>query len=199
MNQYLRYILPIYILIYFVFLLLIRMVSVGKQIGKSPVILPSTDDAHGLIARYFKLWMLLLCAYVVVYAVYPPSYRYLLPIEYMGSEGLSVCGLVILAISLIWTYAAQADMRSSWRVGIDTAQKTELVTTGIFGYSRNPIFAGMMASAAGLFLTTPNALLLLVVTGAILIQLQVRLEEEFLYKMHGEEYLYYKRSVRRFI
>jgi protein-S-isoprenylcysteine O-methyltransferase Ste14 len=58
----------------------------------------------------------------------------------------------------------------------------------------------MIATILGLFLVTPNAFtLLLVVIGYVLIQIQVRLEEEFLYKMHGQTYLEYKNSVRRFI
>jgi len=46
----------------------------------------------------------------------------------------------------------------------------------------------------------PNAFtLLLAVVGFMLVQIQVRLEEEFLSKTHGENYLHYKSSVRRFI
>ena len=44
----------------------------------------------------------------------------------------------------------------------------------------------------------PNAITLLTfVMGAVLIQVQVRLEEEFLRKSHGEEYSVYCRRVRR--
>jgi hypothetical protein len=34
-------------------------------------------------------------------------------------------------------------MKNSWRIGIDTVTKTELVTTGLFAISRNPFFFGM--------------------------------------------------------
>jgi protein-S-isoprenylcysteine O-methyltransferase Ste14 len=91
-------------------------------------------------------------------------------------------------------------MKKSWRVGIDEQQKTELVTTGIFSYSRNPIYAGMLASVIGLFMVTPNGFtLLLMVAGYLLIQVQVRVEEDFLLKMHGQLYTNYKASVRRFV
>jgi protein-S-isoprenylcysteine O-methyltransferase Ste14 len=200
MNHYLRYILPAYCAIYFLFLIVIRAWAVQKQIGKNPVLLSFSDDLHGLVGKYFAIWMTLLCAYTVAYCIYPSGYQYFLPMDYLDSNAIKVTGLVILATSLAGTYIAQGNMKKSWRVGIDEQQKTELVTTGIFGYSRNPIYVGMLASITGLFMVTPNAFtLLLMVVGYLLVQVQVRVEEDFLLKMHGPVYLNYKTSVRRFI
>ncbi len=56
----------------------------------------------------------------------------------------------------------------------------------------------MMFTLFGLFLVIPNALTLLtLVLGVVLIQIQVRLEEEFLAKSHGAEYTEYRRRIRR--
>ena len=53
---------------------------------------------------------------------------------------------------------------------------------------------------SGIFLVTPNVLILMIVLlGFILIEFQVRLEEEFLEKQFGEEYIKYKKEVRRYI
>jgi protein-S-isoprenylcysteine O-methyltransferase Ste14 len=95
---------------------------------------------------------------------------------------------------------AQAQMGESWRIGIDEERRTPLVRKGVFGLCRNPIFLGMMLTLLGLFLVTPNAVTLLVLTlGVVLIQIQVRLEEEFLSKTHGEHYAEYRRHVRRWL
>jgi protein-S-isoprenylcysteine O-methyltransferase Ste14 len=52
----------------------------------------------------------------------------------------------------------------------------------------------------GLFLVLPNAITLLIWgTGDILIQIQVRLEEEFLARTHGGSYLEYQKQVRRWV
>ena len=40
---------------------------------------------------------------------------------------------------------------------------------------------------------------LFLILGYVLIQIQIRLEEEFLTKEHGQEYLNYKQKVRRLI
>ena len=109
-------------------------------------------------------------------------------------------GLGLLAFALIWTIIAQGHRKNSWRIGIDTETKTELITAGIFQFSRNPIFFGMIVSLVGLFLTTPNALtILFLILGHILIQIQIRLEEEFLTEQHGQKYTDYKQKVRQLI
>ncbi|MCX8524842.1 isoprenylcysteine carboxylmethyltransferase family protein [Chryseobacterium formosus] len=91
-------------------------------------------------------------------------------------------------------------MKNSWRIGIDEDLKTELITIGLFNYSRNPIFFGMLLSLIGLFFTLPTLTsLIFFIISTILIQTQIRLEEEFLLNQHGNDYLQYKAKVRRFL
>jgi protein-S-isoprenylcysteine O-methyltransferase Ste14 len=74
------------------------------------------------------------------------------------------------------------------------------VRKGVFGLSRNPIFLGMMLTLLGLFLVIPNAVTLLILgLGVVLIQIQVRLEEEFLSRTHDRNYEEYRRDVRRWL
>ena len=89
-------------------------------------------------------------------------------------------------------------MSNSWRIGIDEQNKTDLITKGLFSISRNPIFLGMIICVAGLFLVIPNAIsLCILVTTYIVIHIQIRLEEEFLKKQHGEQYISYQSKTRR--
>ena len=91
-------------------------------------------------------------------------------------------------------------MSKSWRIGIDEKHKTELITKGIFSISRNPIFLGMILTVFGLFLIIPNAItFFLALATYFIIQIQIRLEEEFLEKQHGEIYKNYKKTVKRLI
>ncbi|WP_413614210.1 methyltransferase family protein [Flavobacterium sp. N2013] len=81
----------------------------------------------------------------------------------------------LLVVALIWTIIAQNQMKNSWRIGIDTETKTDLITSGLFKFSRNPIFLGIILSLVGLFLTTPNALtVLFLILGYVLIQIQIQ-------------------------
>jgi protein-S-isoprenylcysteine O-methyltransferase Ste14 len=200
MIDYTRIVLPIYFVLYIFLLVIARAIIVRKKIGKSPIALKKADDANGLIALYLKTSIILLGTYVMLSSLIESTTAFLLPIHVLESGIIKIAGMALLAISLMWTYMAQANMRDSWRIGIDEEQKTALVTDGVFRFSRNPIYLGVITTIAGLFLVTPNAFtLLLAITTWLLIQIQIRLEETFLLNEHGDQYLIYKNQVRRFI
>lgn len=200
MIDFLRIALPTYFIIYFGVAFVLKSVVVAKRIGKNPLVLPKDDSAYGLIGLYFKLTLIAMFIYVLAYAFFPTWHDNFLPIVQFNNQTVKYIGLALLFISLVWTVIAQGHMKNSWRIGIDTDTKTELVTSGLFSVSRNPIFFGMILSLVGLFFTTPNALtLIFLILGYVLIQIQIRLEEEFLTKEHGQAYIGYKQKVRRLI
>lgn len=200
MEQILRIFLPTYFIIYFGVAFVAKSIIVAKRIGKNPLVLPKDDTAHGLIGFYFKLTLIFMFAYVLLFSFLPILYDIFLPIRQLETLTIKFVGLGFLVFALIWTIIAQGHMKNSWRIGIDTETKTDLITTGLFKFSRNPIFFGMILSLVGLFLVTPNALTgLFLILGYVLIQIQIRLEEDFLIKEHGQDYLKYKNNVRRII
>jgi protein-S-isoprenylcysteine O-methyltransferase Ste14 len=200
MENLLKIVIPIYFLIYFGIAFVAKSIIVAKRIGKNPLVLPKDESAYGLIGKYFKLTIIFLFAYTLFFGLSTFTYSYFLPIHFLENETLNYVGLVLLAFALIWTIIAQTHMKNSWRIGIDTETETDLIQNGLFKYSRNPIFLGMIISLIGLFFCTPNALTgLFLILGYVLIQIQIRLEEEFLLKQHGAVYTVYQQKVRRLI
>ena len=200
MDEILRITLPIYFIIYFGIAFVLKSVIVARRIGKNPLVFPKDDSAFGLIGLYFKLTLIAMFIYVLAYAFFPTWHENFLPIVSLDHLMVKYIGIGLLTVALAWTIIAQGHMKNSWRIGIDRETKTELVTTGLFGLSRNPIFFGMILSLLGLFLTTPNALTgLFLILGYVLIQIQIRLEEAFLTQEHGQNYISYRQKVRRFI
>lgn len=200
MEEFLRISLPTYFILYFGIIFLLKSFIVGKRIGKSPFVLPKDDSVYGLIGRYFKITIISLCIYVILFSMFPSMYQFFLPIELLEMEAIQFIGIGFLIVSIIWTIIAQNNMKDSWRIGVDANTKTELIKNGLFKFSRNPIFLGLMFSLTGLFLTTPNAFtLIILILGYVLIQIQIRLEEEFLIKQYGTVYIAYQQKVRRFI
>jgi protein-S-isoprenylcysteine O-methyltransferase Ste14 len=58
----------------------------------------------------------------------------------------------------------------------------------------------MRVMLLGFFLTMPNAITFtILIAGELLIQTQVRLEEDFLTRTHGNLYLAYQKQVRRWV
>lgn len=189
-----------YFLLFFGLAFILPTYRVWKSTGVNPYKLGSTDSAHDFIGKIFRLVMLACFLVVILFAFFPNVYQFLLPIPYLANDVLIIIGEALLLIALVWILTAQNHMRKSWRIGIDEDVKTELVQTGLFKISRNPIFLGMRIMLLGLFLVVPNAgTLVILITGELLIQIQVRLEEEFLTRTHGESYLAYQKQVRRWI
>ncbi len=194
------YILIIYLVVYFAAAFVLPSYRVWKRTGVNPVTFRGTDNAHDYIGKLFKILMVVLTLAIIIYAFAPNFYPYLLPIVWLENRTVQLVGIALLLVSLVWTILAQMQMGNSWRIGIDEEKETALVQSGLFRFSRNPIFLGMQVTLLGFFLATPNALtLLFLALGFVLIQIQVRLEEEFLTKLHGEKYAEYRRVVRRWL
>lgn len=111
------------------------------------------------------------------------------PFESLASGAVQTLGLVVGLISLGLTAWAQATMGEAWKIGIDRDGVAELVKHGPFRWIRNPIYTGMMGTSVGLFLLVPcDPSLVLVVLTVYGLQLQARLEEDFLRDEHGDAY-----------
>jgi protein-S-isoprenylcysteine O-methyltransferase Ste14 len=108
-------------------------------------------------------------------------------------------GWTLMSAGLALVVVAQAQMGASWRIGIDD-RPTALVDRGIFAVVRNPIFAGMLLSLAGVVALAPSvAAAMAWLAMAQLTVVQVRLEEQHLLALHGDPYAHYLRRVGRFV
>lgn len=200
LTSLLRIYLPLYVFLFFVISFLLPSYRTWRHTGINPVTFGKDDSAHSYIGMVMKALIVLLFANVVAYAIGSEIYVYLVPIWYLEIPLLDIIGLVLIHFSLVWIMIAQYQMSNNWRIGIDEKNKTQLVKDGVFRISRNPVFLGMMLSMLGLFLILPNVLsFFLTVTGYIVIQVQVRLEEEFLTRQHGKIYEDYKLRTRRWL
>jgi protein-S-isoprenylcysteine O-methyltransferase Ste14 len=200
MEQFLKIYLPIYLLIYFAVAFIFPTYNTWKKTGINPITFGKEDTAHNYIGFVMKVLIGLLFVSVLLFSLSNKLYNFLVPIGYLQIVLLQIIGLAIIHISLIWIAIAQYQMSTSWRIGIDEINKTELKTKGIFSISRNPIFLGMILSVLGIFFILPNALTFFItLTTYFVIQIQIRLEEEFLARLHGKNYEQYKQSTRRLI
>ena len=200
MGTFLKYFLIFYYILFFTAAMILPTYRIWKTTGVNPYKLGTSDSVHDYIGKNFRITMLACALVVIVFAFLPNSYQFLLPISYLTNSIFAVIGQILLSFALVWVLIAQSHMQRSWRIGIDEDVKTELIQRGLFKISRNPIFLGMHVMLLGLFLILPNAVMFVIlVAGEILIQIQVRLEEDFLARIHGNSYLVYKKQVRRWI
>ena len=79
-------------------------------------------------------------------------------------------------------------MKDNWRAGIPDKDKTELVTGGIYAYSRNPAFLGFDLQYIGVLLMYFNVLTVIFTLFAVLmLHLQIMEEERYLRVTFGRE------------
>jgi protein-S-isoprenylcysteine O-methyltransferase Ste14 len=123
------------------------------------------------------------------------------PLDLPAYPVVAVAGLVLGVAGLVVVLLAQQTMGASWRIGVDDSERTELVTAGLFGWVRNPIFTGMAAVSAGTVLMVPTPIAALAFACLVAaIQVQVRVvEEPYLARTHGEPCLSYAASAGRFL
>ena len=200
MNDALRIVLPVYLLTFFVIAFAWRSYLVWKRTGINPYVVGRSERPIDFVENLYPIPTVVIAVITTVYAIAPGWYWIATPIVWLDLVYVKVAGLALMGAALLWTATAQIHMGSSWRIGIDPANKTELVGKGLFGISRNPVFVGMRSALWGFFLTLPSAFsLAAVVMADVLIQVQVRIEEEFLRGVHGEAYAGYRSRVRRWL
>lgn len=91
-------------------------------------------------------------------------------------------------------------MKDNWRAGIPDKDKTELVTTGIYRFSRNPAFLGFDLMYLGVLLLYGNLLTLgFSVFAVVMLHLQILQEERYLVNAFGAPYQDYCRHVFRYL
>ncbi|MDT0276165.1 methyltransferase family protein [Blastococcus goldschmidtiae] len=114
---------------------------------------------------------------------------------------LQGAGLAVAFAGFAATLAAQTGMGTSWRIGVDTGERTELVTAGVFAHVRNPVFTAMGVAQLGIVLTVPTWVGVLALAALVVaVQLQVRaVEEPYLRAVHGAAYDAYAATAGRFV
>jgi len=114
-------------------------------------------------------------------------------------DGVRYFGVLLSLAGIIVLIVAMATLGDSWRGGIDYKQKTALITTGIYKYSRNPGFVGFDLFFIGMALLFSNIVNVIFCCMLLfLLHLQILEEEEYLFKAFGKEYSDYQKKTRRY-
>jgi len=166
-----------------------------RKKGINAIVFGATDKTDFLLVPF---------ALATIYAVFAntfalPLWRPLLaPLWKMETPG--VLGLMISGLAVAGIIASLVSFGDSFRVGIDERKPDKLVKTGMFAFSRNPIYVCFDIFFTGLFLVHRNVTIAVAaVAFAALIHRQILREETFLRSHYGAEYDDYCRKVRRYL
>ncbi|UPR50991.1 isoprenylcysteine carboxylmethyltransferase family protein [Vibrio cyclitrophicus] len=134
-------------------------------------------------------------------------------VSYLCAQELSLgtlalpYGIVVLAVGIvlsgiigilgIWEFRKQKTTVNP--IKVETA--SSVVDSGIFGYTRNPMYLGLfiLLFCFGYFFQNLLSVLLSFVFVVYMTQFQIKPEERALEQLFGAEYVDYKQKVRRWI
>ncbi|MCE4546474.1 MULTISPECIES: isoprenylcysteine carboxylmethyltransferase family protein [unclassified Caballeronia] len=199
MSQLWRFVPLLHAIFFVIFAVAMRLFFAAKRGGRI-LSFARSQSPEGYVARCFYLWLPLVdAAYLVLHVLANDAYG---SFEF-NSGVISVLrkvGAVALVISLCWVLSAQSAMGDSWRMGIDDTPQRELISSGLFRFSRNPVYLGIRFSLVAQVLviqTWPVALI--AVCCDLLAQIQVRFEEDYLKRCFSKEFADYSSRVRRWL
>jgi protein-S-isoprenylcysteine O-methyltransferase Ste14 len=126
--------------------------------------------------------------------------NWILELDIFTSNAFKYFGFGLVIIGFILGILALIAMKNSWRVGIKYDQKTELVISGIYRFSRNPYFLSYDILIFGYVIIFPSVILMtLLISLAIIFHNMILEEEKYLQSVHGVKYIDYKNKVKRYI
>jgi protein-S-isoprenylcysteine O-methyltransferase Ste14 len=196
-----RAFLPLFFVAYIALAYVFQIASFKRRYGVDPTSGSDPDPVMRLGETYRNVIILVIVLVALAFAIHPPLMNYLGPIWFLDAPFVRLAGASLLLASLVLIRIAQNQMRASWRVGFAPGNApTELITTGLYARSRNPIYLAMTVTAAGLFLYLPNAVTFAIGNIAfVLLQIRTRIEEMHLRAVHGDAYASYHRRTPRWL
>lgn len=190
-------------LLFLLYLLLwrIKQVNQKKHTGTDPKVMANSTSN---VQKYMNQIMNALTGYavlvIVLHSVQIQIGSMFSRIKSMEYLPFDIIGFIVGLIGLLFCFYAQTKMGNSWRVGIDEKVKTDLITTGLYKYIRNPTYLGLFILNLGVWLIWPTwAIFLLNLIFILFLEIQVRCEEDYLLKVHGQKYADYKKTTKRYI
>jgi protein-S-isoprenylcysteine O-methyltransferase Ste14 len=141
-------------------------------------------------------WLHIL-AYLIGYVV-----QRINPIRWPGSLELDLAlGLLLIALGTVLAFSAQAIFRKRGTTTVPFEKPSSLVTSGPYGFTRNPMYVGLALVYLGVAATRGEVwpVIVLPLLLAYVNFVVIPVEEGRLYDVFGEKYQRYTENVRRWL
>ncbi|MCP5095166.1 MAG: isoprenylcysteine carboxylmethyltransferase family protein [Chloroflexi bacterium] len=151
----------------------------------------TTKDTPGVIALPPRIYLVAIVIGVLLHL--------LSPVSIIAANWLIGIGLLMISLSLLISVRASREFEQAGTAVNPHQPATQIVQTGLFCYSRNPMYVGLTGLQLGITLALNSiwGLLLLIPTLLIMHYGVILREEAYMERTFGQDYLVYKQSVRR--
>jgi protein-S-isoprenylcysteine O-methyltransferase Ste14 len=154
---------------------LLRGIAIRRATGDRPWAFASAKGVQRIAGSSFALSV----AALLIAAVLAPH----------GNTNMTIPASIIALVGAALVIFAQVQMGRAWRVGVREGDAPLFVSHGLFQFSRNPIFVGMMLVGLAAAMVSGTwwswAALALFIASCVV---QVRIEEAHLEVSFGQDY-----------
>ena len=170
--------------------------------GQRVIVVDWDRPLRDLLYDTLVIAVALLWIYLLVAEAWPFSLSWLpgwLSKKIFDAAPLKFIGAALVLAAPVLFAAALRSLGKSWRMGIDRQQPGPLVASGLYAWSRNPIYSAFFLVIVGAILIHGRVIVLLFGAALMLLIHGVALREErFLAERFGETFQTYRRQVGRY-
>ena len=175
--------------------LVMGRVALLRRNGIKAIVFGATDKSDFLLVPFVLALIYTLCSSAFRLPMWKPLIKPFWETKISGAVGIALCAAAVIGVMV-----SLISFGNSFRVGIDDRKPDKLVTTGMFAYSRNPIYVCFDTFFIGQFLIHRNIIIAAAAIGfALAIHRQILREERFLSTHYVAEYEGYRKKVRRYL
>jgi len=178
----------------------IRIILVKRAAHESPVYVGEPGTLHFATHLAFRIFRAAIFAVCVGRLLWPPLDQYLVTFDALWHPIIIWLGNGLLLGGFSAIVVIHFHMGKDWRSGTRANDRTELITTGPFTISQNPMMVCVIIAQVGLFFALPSAFTLLcLVIGVWAVIAQVKVEERLLRQRFGDAYDAYAARTPRWL
>lgn len=178
----------------------IRIILMKRKMGISPVFVGQPGTLHFATHLTFRTFRIVILAVCVVRLLWPTFDRYLITFNALWHPTILYLGDGLLLTSFSAIILIHFYMGKEWRSGMRVRDQSELITTGPFAISQNPMMLCVVIGQVGFFLALPSAFTLIcLLAGVWAVVTQVRVEQHLLRERFGAPYDAYAARTPRWL
>ena len=123
------------------------------------------------------------------------------PLSIGSAPGVNYSGLIAVIVGMVIILLAGLSLKRASTSIEPWKPTTQIVSSGVFAYSRNPIYVAFsfISIGLGVFLGSWWIAISFIPSSIAVYHLAIKKEERYLEEKFGTEYLKYKRKVRRWL